>query len=121
MHKILVADDDVRMSTLLTMTLPGNYEVLQASDGEEAVGLAERSIPDLILLDINMPKLNGFEVLRKIRQNRMLQKTKVIVVTARADDADRQLGLNLGADRYLTKPFSPLKLLATVTELLGEQ
>lgn len=120
MPKILVADDDPRMVRLLTMTLPDSHEVVQAVDGDEAVQVAESFLPDLILLDVNMPKLNGFEVLRKIRGSAVLGNTKVVMVTARTDDADRNLGVQLGADEYLTKPFSPLALLSTVTDLLGE-
>jgi two-component system chemotaxis response regulator CheY len=102
------------------MTLPSEYDVSQAMDGEEAMKVAEEMIPDLILLDVNMPGLNGFEVLRRVKQMPSLAHTKVVMVTARSDEADRFLGKSLGADEYLTKPFSPLKLLQRVTELLGE-
>jgi DNA-binding response OmpR family regulator len=102
------------------MTLPSEYDVSQAMDGEEAIKVAEEIIPDLILLDVNMPGLNGFEVLRRVKQIPSLAHTKVVMVTARSDEADRFLGTSLGADEYLTKPFSPLKLLQRVTELLGE-
>ena len=120
MPKVLVADDDSRMVRLLSMTLPSEYDVSQAMDGEEAIKVAEEMIPDLILLDVNMPGLNGFEVLRRVKQMPSLAHTKVVMVTARSDEADRFLGKSLGADEYLTKPFSPLKLLQRVTELLGE-
>ncbi|MDP6453502.1 MAG: response regulator [SAR202 cluster bacterium] len=120
MPKVLVADDDSRMVRLLSMTLPAEYDVDQAGDGEEAVKKAEEMVPDLILLDVNMPGLNGFEVLRRVKQMPALAHTKVVMVTARTDEADRFLGTSLGADEYLTKPFSPLMLLQRVTELLGE-
>ena len=120
MPKVLVADDDTRMVRLLVLTMPSGYEILQATDGEEAVNAALSSVPDIILLDVNMPGLNGFEVLRKIRESIKLANTRVILVTARTDEADRSLGMQLGADAYLTKPFSPLRLLQKVTQLLGE-
>ena len=120
MAKILVADDDARMVRLLTMTLPGNHEVAEALDGEQAVEMAEKIVPDLILLDVNMPGLNGFEVLRRVKNSPNTRETKVIMVTARSDEADRYLGASLGADVYLAKPFSPLMLLERVNELLGE-
>ncbi len=120
MPKVLVVDDDSRMVLLLTMTMPSSYVVMQAKDGEEALKVAEAQVPDVVLLDVNMPRLNGFEVLRKIRQSAKLKKTKVIMVTARGDEADRTLGLQLGADAYLAKPFSPLSLLDVITRLLTE-
>ena len=120
MPKVLVADDDTRMLRLLVLTMPSKYEILQATDGEEAVNVALSSVPDIILLDVNMPGLNGFEVLRKIRESIKLVNTRVIMVTARTDEADRSLGMQLGADAYLTKPFSPLSLLQKISQLLGE-
>ncbi|MBI2916530.1 MAG: response regulator [Chloroflexi bacterium] len=120
MPKVLVVDDDNRMVLLLTMTMPGNYVVMQAKDGEEALRMAEEQVPDVILLDVNMPRLNGFEVLRKVRQSGKLKKTRVIMVTARSDEADRNLGMQLGANAYLSKPFSPLALLDLISKLLSE-
>ena len=120
MPKILVADDDPRMVRLITMTVPDTYEVVQATNGTDAIRVAEEFVPDLVLLDVNMPQLNGFEVLRSVRQSPKLTSTKVVMVTARSDETDRNLGKQLGADEYLTKPFSPLALLRTINELLGE-
>ena len=76
MPKVLVADDDSRMVRLLSMTLPSEYDVSQAMDGEEAIKVAEEMIPDLILLDVNMPGLNGFEVLRRVKQMPSLAHTR---------------------------------------------
>lgn len=121
MARILVADDDPRTVRLLTMTLPEDYEILQALNGEDAVRTAEEEHPDLILLDVNMPGLNGFEVLQRVRQSKSLANTHVIMITARKDDADQQLGLALGATFYITKPFSPLELLSKVTDLVDKQ
>ncbi len=119
MPKVLVVDDHATMVRLLTMTLPSDYTVAQATNGLEAVEQAEKFVPDLMLLDVNMPGLNGFEVLRKIRESKKLVNTKVIMVTARSEEADRNLAQQLGADVYLTKPFSPLALLEQVSKLLG--
>lgn len=118
MPKILVADDDDRMVRLLTMTLPDQYQILEAKDGEEAVSAVQQHAPELVLLDVNMPGLNGFEVLRKLRQSDEMKHTRVIMVTARSDEADQYLGAALGADAYLTKPFSPIALLGKVNQLL---
>ncbi|MBI4312958.1 MAG: response regulator [Chloroflexi bacterium] len=120
MPKVLVVDDHATMVRLLTMTLPSEYTVSQATNGQEAVEMAEKVAPDLMLLDVNMPGLNGFEVLRKVREIKSLANTKVIMVTARTDESDRNLARQLGADAYLTKPFSPLALLEEVSKLLSK-
>ena len=73
-----------------------------------------------MLLDVNMPGLNGFEVLQRVRSSSKLKKTRVIMVTARSDDVDRNLGMDLGADVYLTKPFSPLALLEEINRILAK-
>ncbi|MBI4202730.1 MAG: response regulator [Chloroflexi bacterium] len=118
MPKVLVVDDHATMVRLLTMTLPYEYTVSHAASGPEAIELAEEFQPDLMLLDVNMPGLNGFEVLRQVKASKNLSRTKVIMVTARSDEADRNLALQLGADAYFTKPFSPLALLEEVSKLL---
>ena len=119
MVKILVVDDDARMTRLLTMTLPSEFEVVQASDGQEGFEMAEIHIPDLILMDVNMPGVNGFQLLQQVKQLAKLQNTKVIMVTGRDSDEDQRLGTRLGADAYFTKPFSPLSLLEKINDLLG--
>jgi DNA-binding response OmpR family regulator len=119
MPKILVADDNAAMARLVSATLPETYEVVHARDGDEALRKARRFIPDLIILDVNMPGLNGFEVLQKIRSSEGLKHAKVIMVTARDQAGDQAFGIGLGADTYITKPFSPMALLEAVTELLG--
>jgi two-component system alkaline phosphatase synthesis response regulator PhoP len=121
MPKVIVADDDPRMVRLLSATLPSDYEVVQATDGAAAIAMAEATLPDLLLLDVNLPGMNGFEVLRRMKESETLRHIRVIMVTARSDEVDRNLGLQTGADAYLTKPFSPLALLEKASELLGEQ
>ena len=119
MVKILVVDDDARMTRLLTMTLPSEFEVVQASDGQEGFEMAELHIPDLILMDVNMPGVNGSQLLQQVKQSANLKMTKVIMVTGRDSDEDQRLGARLGADAYFTKPFSPLSLLEKINDLLG--
>ena len=119
MAKILIVDDQPTMLRLHIITLPAEHAVSQAADGEKAVRVAEEVVPDLVLLDINMPGLDGFEVLRQIRQNPRLVSTKVIVVSARIEEATRLLALRMGAVDYVTKPFNLLALIERVNAALG--
>ena len=117
--KILIADDEPNIVTSLEFLLEKNdYEVRVARDGEEALRLVESFLPSLVLLDAMMPLRNGFEICRRIRENPALQRIKIVMLTARGRDADREKGLALGADAYVTKPFSTKELLAKVDELL---
>jgi DNA-binding response OmpR family regulator len=113
---ILSADDDPQLLRLVTRNLQlDGYEVLAASDGQQALELIEAHMPNLILLDVMMPKVDGFEVLEKVRE---FTGTPVIMLTARGQDQDKIRGLDLGADDYLTKPFSVDELLARVRAVL---
>ncbi len=115
--RILVVDDEESIRELLTVQLEKNgYEVLVAEDGLEALDKAPEA--DLILLDIMMPKLDGFEVCRQLKGDKKLTAIPVIMLTARADEIDRVLGLELGADDYLSKPFSVRELLARIKAVL---
>ena len=96
-----------------------NYRVVEAADGDEAWALIKRHRPSLVLLDIQMPGRTGLEILASIRSDPTLDAVRVIVMTARALEADRTAAMAAGADFYLTKPFSPLELLARVQEALG--
>src|SRR5581483_8379930 len=100
---ILSADDDPQLLRLVTRNLQlEGYEVLAASDGQQALEFIEAHMPDLILLDVMMPKLDGFAVLERVRE---FASTPVIMLTARGQDQDKIRGFDLGADDYLTKPF----------------
>jgi DNA-binding response OmpR family regulator len=113
---ILTADDDPQLLRLITRTLQlEGYEVLSASDGQQALSLIEQKIPDAVLLDVMMPKMDGFTVCRRVREFSLVP---IIIVTARGQDADKIRGLDLGADDYLTKPFSVDELLARVRAVL---
>lgn len=117
MEKILVVEDepDLLMGLQDNLELEG-YQVVTAKDGPAAVELGMSTCPDLILLDIMLPKLNGFEVLRQLRQKGL--DTPVIMLTAKSQEVDRVLGLELGADDYITKPFSIRELLARIKAVL---
>ena len=119
MSKILLVDDDVGLRRLVRLTLGPDYDVIEANDGEEAVEITQREHPDLVFMDIRMPRLSGYEACRRIKQNPETANTKVVILTANMSDEDRERGAAVGADGYLTKPYSPLALLAKVEELVG--
>ena len=111
-EKILVVEDELVLRETLTYNLvKQGYEVNAAADGRQAVEMARQTLPDLILLDIMLPKLDGFEVCRLLRQE---LRAPIIMLTARSDEVDKVVGLEVGADDYLTKPFSMRELLARV-------
>ena len=111
--KILIVDDEKSISDLLVFNLEKEgYKTITASDGEEAVDLALSQKPDLILLDIMLPKADGLTVCKKIRQT--LTKTPIIMLSAKGEEIDKILGLEIGADDYMTKPFSVRELIARV-------
>jgi DNA-binding response OmpR family regulator len=118
--KILVVDDEAPIIEVLTYNLKrANYEVLVAWDGEQALRLARREQPDLIILDLMLPKLDGIEVCRTLRRERDRNRdVAIIMLTARDEEVDRVVGLELGADDYVVKPFSVRELLARVKNVL---
>ena len=121
MTTILVVDDEPSIVELVRFTLEdADVRVVEASDGAEALILARRVKPDLVLLDVQMPRLDGLEVCRQLRLEPAFARTPIIMLTAAGQQADRARGLGAGADEYLTKPFSPLALLALVEALLPE-
>jgi DNA-binding response OmpR family regulator len=121
MMTILVVDDEPSIVELVRFTLEdADLRVVEASDGAEALVLARRVKPDLVLLDVQMPRLDGLEVCRQLRREPAFARTPIIMLTAAGQQADRARGLGAGADEYLTKPFSPLALLALVEALLPE-
>lgn len=117
--KILVVDDEQDLATLLSFHLTqAGYEVAMAFDGEEGFRKYEEQPPDLIILDLKMPKLNGFEVCRKIRREKKDTQIPILMLTALQDDADRLIGKVVGAQRYMTKPFKIEDLLKEVEWLM---
>ena len=114
--RILVVDDELPIVELLSYNLKrANYEVLIARDGEEALRIARQEQPDLVVLDLMLPKLDGLEVCRTLRRER---EVPIIMLTARDGEVDRVVGLELGADDYVVKPFSVRELLARVRNVL---
>lgn len=113
---ILIVDDEKEIRDLIDIYLKGEgYETLKAENGEEALSILEENNVDLIILDIMMPKVNGIEACLKIREQREMP---IIMLSAKSEDIDKILGLNTGADDYLTKPFNPLELVARVKSQL---
>ncbi len=117
---MLVCDDEPVMRMLVRATLEsGDYTIVEAADGNEALALARSESPDLILLDVMMPGRSGAQVLAELRGEPATSATPVVVISARAQNADRQAMQRAGADHYLTKPFSPDALSALVADLLS--
>lgn len=115
--KVLVVDDEQSIVTLLKYNLEqAGYEVMTASDGQTALNMATTLVYDVILLDVMLPKLDGMEVCKQLRQKKNF--TPIIMLTAKDDELDKILGLEFGADDYLTKPFSPREVVARVKALL---
>ena len=118
--KILVADDEPNIVISLEYLLKREgYTVTIARDGQEALDAITRDMPDLVLLDVMMPKKTGFEVCQEVRANGDLQGLKILMLTAKGRDTDVAKGLALGADAYMTKPFSTRDLVQKVAEMLG--
>jgi DNA-binding response OmpR family regulator len=119
--RILIADDEPNIVTSLEFLMRKcDYEVRVARDGEEALRLAEDFQPDVLLLDVMMPLCDGFEVCRRIRGNPATRGVRIVMLTAHGRDAQIDRGLALGADAYITKPFSNKELVAKVRGLLPQ-
>ena len=119
---VLVADDEPHLLRLVKFRLEREgYNVITATDGEAALELARTEHPDLCVLDVMMPKRSGFEVLKALREDESHRGMKVIMLTARAQDRDVDAGFSLGADDYLTKPFSPQELRVRVGAHLAKR
>lgn len=111
-YSVLVADDDAQIRQLLQIYLvKDGYQVFEAADGVEALSICEREQIDMVLLDVMMPKLSGYQVIQKIRQTNNIP---IIMISAKGQDEDKILGLDLGADDYIVKPFNPLEAMARI-------
>ena len=120
MKKLLVADDEPGVRRLVRMTLQSeDYEIVEAADGEKALELARELKPSLVLLDVMMPKLSGFDVCTRLKEDPETADITVVMLTARAQDSDLHDGASAGADGYFTKPFSPVALLRKVDEIFN--
>jgi two-component system, OmpR family, phosphate regulon response regulator PhoB len=119
---ILVADDEEDLRELVSYRLSrSGYEVVEAVDGQEALELATERTPDLMVLDVMMPRLDGYELTRRVREQDSLRNVPVILLTARSQETDVSRGFDVGADDYLKKPFNPDELVARVRAVLGRR
>jgi DNA-binding response OmpR family regulator len=119
---ILVADDEEDLRELVTYRLTrSGYQVIGAGDGLQALELAAERTPDLMVLDVMMPKLDGYELTRRVRAEAALRSIPVILLTARSQESDIDRGFEVGADDYLKKPFNPDELVARVRAVLGRR
>ncbi len=119
-HKILLAEDeeDIRKVAQISLQFRGGWEVSLAADGEECLRMALADRPDLILLDCMMPRMDGYEACRRLKEDASLRKIPVIFLTAKSQESEIRKGLALGAIGYLIKPFNPMSLAAEIREIL---
>lgn len=119
--KIVLAEDEPQIARLIEFKLKKEgYSVTWKENGEEALKAIKADKPDLILLDIMMPVMDGYEVLRRLKEDENLKSIPVVMLTARAQEKDVVKGINMGAEDYITKPFHPAELLARVKRILGK-
>lgn len=122
-HKILIVDDEAHIRMLIEQTLEeledDGVEFLTAENGEIALEIIREENPQLVFLDVMMPKMNGMEVCRRVKKELGLENIFIVLLTAKGQEADRQKGLDVGADVYMTKPFDPEVLLEKAKAVLG--
>lgn len=119
--KILVVDDEKDLvETVIFRLQASGYEVISAYDGQEGLDKAKKEKPDLIILDLMLPKMNGYKVCGLLKSDSRYSKIPIILFTARAQESDKSMGMEVGGDAYITKPFDPPALLAKIKELLKE-
>lgn len=116
---VLIVEDEISIAKAQELILSERYNVHLAHDGEAGLEKAKDIKPDIVVLDIMMPKLSGYEVCRAIRNDARLAATKIVMVTAKNQDKDEALGMDLGADDYIMKPFEPEELLHVVSQVLN--
>ena len=121
MSKILIAEDERDIRDLITFTLQfAGYEVAAASNGEEAVKLAQQEVPDLILMDVRMPRMTGYEACAAIKAIDKLKNIPVIFLSAKGQDSEIQTGMQVGAVEYMLKPFAPDQLTQRIQTILAQ-
>jgi DNA-binding response OmpR family regulator len=120
MSTVLIADDDPDILALVTFKVKqAGYTLITATDGAAALAAARETTPDLVVLDVSMPRMSGLEVCRELRADPATAKVPVLLLTARAQEADIEAGFDVGADDYVVKPFSPRELVARIAAILG--
>lgn len=121
MHKVLIVDDQADIRRMMNIALGEDFDLLEAQDGLTALDMVRQHRPDVVLLDVMMPGgLDGLQVLEKIRADPRLKHTRVILVSAKGQVSDYDLGMQMGANAYFVKPFSPLQLLAAINEQIAQ-
>lgn len=122
-QKLLIVDDEAHIRMLLEQTLEEledeDVEFFSAQNGEEALDIIQAENPELVFLDVMMPKMNGMEVCRRVKKDLKLDKVFIVLLTAKGQELDRQKGQEVGADLYMTKPFDPEMILNKAREVLG--
>jgi DNA-binding response OmpR family regulator len=122
MAKILIAEDERDIRELVTFTLRyAGHEVHQATNGEEALNMAREIVPDLILMDVRMPKMTGYEACRHMKADEKLKNIPVVFLSAKGQETEIQTGLEVGATDYILKPFAPDQLIKRVSEILTKK
>lgn len=120
--KLLIVDDEPHIRMLIEQTLEDleddGVELLFADNGEQALDIIKKERPNLVFLDVMMPKMNGMEVCQKVKKELKLTDVYIILLTAKGQEVDRQKGLDMGADRYMTKPFDPDEMLSVAEEII---
>ncbi|MDX2254609.1 MAG: response regulator [Pseudanabaenaceae cyanobacterium bins.39] len=121
MSKILVVEDSATQRAMIANLLKNHhFEIATAKDGLEAIAQAEVLRPDLVVTDVVMPKMNGYELCRKLRENPETWNINIVMCSSKSTQADRYWGFRQGANAYVTKPFAPEELISTIKEVLGE-
>ncbi|MBT4823579.1 response regulator [Candidatus Woesearchaeota archaeon] len=116
---IVIVEDDINIAKAEAMILEKDYDVHLAHDGEAGHNLVVEKKPDIVILDLMIPKLHGYEVCKKIKSNPELANTKVVMVTAKNEDRDEAMGMDIGADDYIMKPFEGVELKHVITQVLN--
>jgi len=121
--KILIAEDSSTMRSLIVSTIAalGDFEIVEAANGFEALRILPREKVDLVITDINMPDINGLELVSFVKNNPNYKQTPLFIISTEGSERDREKGLSLGADAYLTKPFSPQELQSLIVRFLGQE
>jgi len=121
--KLLIVDDEPHIRMLLEQTLEDledeDVELLMASNGQEAFDIIQKETPQLVFLDVMMPKMNGFEVCQKVKQELRMDDVHIILLTAKGQEMDKEQGVAVGANEYMTKPFDPDAILGKAMTILG--
>lgn len=118
MRKILIVEDDLDIIDVLRITLEDKFEVIEAHNGIKAINIVYEQIPDLIILDITLPEMNGYQVCRLLKEDEIYRHIPIIILTSKSQKRDRFWGIEAGADKYITKPFDIDEVVDSIEELL---